>query len=200
MLAKLKFLKLYKRFGDGTFATFCREQLRITRWQVNDNIKAARVCMELIYAGFEILPTNISQAIALASLAGEELIEAWSKVIENIELDRITHKSIRSLLFPPTESDLPVATIKVSPTLHENIHTEAAERGMSIIDLIQTMFDFFISGGDSHLLTWGTLDRIELVQPRYRQHEIDIEDYVEKERIWREDLANLVAGEEAESL
>ena len=30
--------------------------------------------MELIYAGFEILPTNISQAIALASLAGQELI------------------------------------------------------------------------------------------------------------------------------
>jgi len=130
MLAKLKFLKLYKNFGDGTFATFCREQLRITRWQVNDTIKAARVCMELIYAGFEILPTNISQALALASLAGEELIESWDKVIENIEPDRITHKSIRSLLFPPTESDIPVATIKVSPTLHENIHREAAERGV----------------------------------------------------------------------
>lgn len=175
MLAKLKFLKLYKRFGDGTFATFCREQLRITRWQVNDNIKAARVCMELIYAGFEILPTNISQAIALASLAGEELIEAWSKVIENIELDRITHKSIRSLLFPLTESDLPVATIKVSPTLHENIHIEAAERGMSIMDLIQTMFDFFVMGGNS------------LLPPN-----CNTIDDAEKERIWKEDLQDLI--------
>ena len=58
LLAKLKFLKLYKRFGDGTFASFCRERLKITRWQVNDNIKAARVTMELIYTGFEILPTS----------------------------------------------------------------------------------------------------------------------------------------------
>ena len=144
LLAKLKFLKLYKEFGDGTFASFCRERLQITRWQVNDTIKAARVTMELIYAGFEILPKNISQAIALASLKGEELVESWNKVIKNIEPDRITAKSIRSLLFPPTESDLPPASIKVSRTLHEDIHREAAERGMSIADLIKIMFDFFI--------------------------------------------------------
>ena len=170
MLAKLKFLKLYKNFGDGTFATFCREQLKITRWQVNDNIKAARVCMELIYAGFEILPTNISQAMALASLVGDELIHAWRSVIESIEPKlyelptaslaarssaQITYKSIRSLLFPPTESDLPTTTIKVPPTLHESIHVEAAERGLSIVDLIKAMFDFFITGGNSHLFGVG---------------------------------------------
>ena len=146
LLAKLKFLKLYKEFGDGTFASFCRERLQITRWQVNDTIKAARVTMELIYAGFEILPTNISQAIALASLRGEELVESWRKVVTSINPDKITHKSIRSLLFPPTESDLPPATIKVSPTLHEDIHREAADRGMSIADLVKVMFDFFIYG------------------------------------------------------
>ena len=177
LLAKLKFLKLYKNFGDGTFATFCREQLKITRWQVNDNIKASRVCMELIYAGFEILPTNISQAVALASLVGDELVHAWRSVTESIEPDLITHKSIRSFLFPPTESDLPTTTIKVPPTLHESIHAEAAERGMSIVDLIKTMFEFFITGGDSHLL-------------KYDVHRAN---YAEKERIWREDLADLAA-------
>ena len=103
--------------------------------------------MELIYAGFEILPKNISQAIALASFRGEELVESWNKVIKSIEPDRITAKSIRSLLFPPTESDLPLASIKVSRTLHENIHREAADRGMSIAELVKIMFDFFIYGG-----------------------------------------------------
>ena len=149
LLAKLKFLKLYKNFGDGTFASFCREQLNITRWQVNDNIKAARVAMELIYAGFDILPTNISQAIALASLTGSELVHAWRKVVKNVSPDRITHKSIRSLLFPPTEQDLPVTTIQVPPTLHESIHREAAERGMSIVELIKAMLEFFRGSGDS---------------------------------------------------
>ena len=177
LLAKLKFLKLYKNFGDGTFASFCREQLKITRWQVNDNIKAARVCMELIYAGFEILPTNTSQAIALASLVGDELVHAWRSVIESIEPDKITHRSIRSLLFPPTESDLPTTTIKVPPTLHESIHAEAAERGLSIVDLIKAMFEFFISGGDSHPL----------------KDDVDNIDYALKERIWQQDLADLAA-------
>ena len=177
LLAKLKFLKLYKNFGDGTFASFCREQLKITRWQVNDNIKAARVCMELIYAGFEILPTNTSQAIALASLVGDELVHAWRSVIESIEPDKITHRSIRSLLFPPTESDLPTTTIKVPPTLHESIHAEAAERGLSIVDLIKAMFEFFISGGDSHPL----------------KDDVDNIDYGLKERIWQQDLADLAA-------
>lgn len=175
MLAKLKFLKLYKNFGNGTFASFCRERLKITRWQVNDNIKAARVVMELIYAGFDILPTNISQAIALASLSGSELVHAWKSVTESIEPDRITHKSIRSLVFPPTESDIPVATIKISPTLHENIHREAAERGVSIVDLIKVMFEFFVNGGDSHLLI----------------PENNTSDYIAKEGIWREDLSKL---------
>ena len=177
LLAKLKFMKLYKNFGDGTFASFCREQLKITRWQVNDNIKAARVAMELIYAGFDILPTNISQAIALASLTGDELVHAWRSVIESISPDKITHKSIRSLLFPPTESDLPATTIKVPPALHESIHREAADRGMTIVELIKTMFEFFISGGNSHL--W--------------KHQENTINYKERERIWRKDLANLVA-------
>lgn len=184
LVAKLKFLKLYKNFGDGTFATFCREQLKITRWQVNDNIKAARVCLELIYAGFEILPTNISQAIALASLAGDELVHAWRSVTESIEPDKITHKSIKSFLFPPTESDLPTTTIKVPPSLHENIHAEAAARGMSIVNLIRTMFEFFISGGNSHLLN----------------DDINYMDYAEKERIWREDLASLAAEDGSTSV
>ncbi|MEM7594688.1 MAG: hypothetical protein AAF383_24850 [Cyanobacteria bacterium P01_A01_bin.83] len=193
LLAKLKFLKLYKNFGDGTFATFCREQLKITRWQVNDNIKAARVCMELIYAGFEILPTNISQAIALSSLVGDELVHAWRSVIESIEPDKITHKSIRSLLFPPTLEDLPTTTIKVPPTLHENIHAEAAERGMSIVEFIKTMFEFFISSGTTPILQGDVGSPNVGVNSHLLKDDVDSVDYALKERIWREDLATLAA-------
>ena len=191
LLAKLKFLKLYKNFGDGTFATFCREQLRITRWQINDNIKAARVTMELIYAGFEVLPTNISQAMALASMAGEKLVHAWRSVTESIEPDKITHKSIRTFLFPPTDKDLSDTTIKVPPTLHEDIHREAAERGLSIVDLIRTMFDFFITGGNSHLFGVGDARSHRACPTASLNDDVDKIDYAEKERIWREDLQNL---------
>ena len=149
--------------------------------------------MELIYAGFEILPTNISQAMALASLAGEELVEAWDKVVKSIDADKITHKSIRALLFPPTESDLLTATIRVTPTLHETIHSEAAERGMSIPQFLWVMLQFFLSDGTVSIQSNDLGSIKNSGNSHLLQHDIDIMDYAEKEQIWREDLANLVA-------
>ena len=176
LLAKLKYLKLYKEFGDGTFSSFCRERLQITRWQVNDTIKAARVTMDLVYAGFEILPKNISQAIALASLKGDKLVESWRKVITSIATDKITHKSIRNLLFPTTELAVTKASIQVPRTLHEDIHREAAKRGIAIADLLRTMFDFFVSDNrdwqksdNSHLFVTGKKYSRKVNRERDRQ-------------------------------
>lgn len=157
--------------------------MRKQRWQINDTIKAARVVFKLMYAGFEILPTNIAQAVALAKLGEEELVDKWRRVIKVLPLDKITAKSIRNLVFPPTESDRAVATIKVPAKVHEDIHREAAERGLSIVGLITAMLDFFINGVNSHLL----------------QHETDIEDYLKKEQIWQSDLQDLVQEEKVKS-
>ena len=88
------------------------------------------------YAGFEILPTNIAQAVTLAKLEEEELVHQWRRIIEDIPLDKITVKTIRNLIFPPTESDREVATIKIPAYVHDNIHSEAAKRGLSIVDFI----------------------------------------------------------------
>lgn len=181
LLAKIKFLKLYKNYGDGTFASFCKKHLRKQRWQINDTIRAARVVLELMYAGFEILPTNVSQAITLAKLTGQELVEKWHSVINTLPLDKITAKNIRNLLFPPTESDKEVATIAIPAFLHEVIHREAAERGLSIVELLTIMLNFFISSENSHLL----------------QTDINRLYYLEKGRIWQEDSENL--GSESEN-
>ncbi|ELS00326.1 hypothetical protein Xen7305DRAFT_00000260 [Xenococcus sp. PCC 7305] len=180
LLAKIKFLKLYKNYGDGTFASFCREKLRKQRWQINDTIRAARVVLELMYAGFDVLPTNISQAIALAKLTGEKLVETWRSIINIIPLDKITAKSIRNLLNPTTEKERTVTTIQVPPEVHEDIHKEAAERGLSIVELLKMMLEFFISSENSHL----------------SQPEINTPDYKQKQQIWREDLAKLVEEQE----
>lgn len=171
--AKIKFWKLYKDIGDGTFASFCKEHLHISRWQINDLITSARVVLELIYQGFEILPTNISQAIALKNFTGEELFHAWTMVVENISPCQITHKSIANLLFPPTEDDKAIATIKLPATLHEQVHREAATQGWSIPQLILAMLGFFVSGGNSHL---------------FDPEEID----PNCEEKWQKDLINLI--------
>lgn len=183
LLAKIKFFKLYKNYGDRTFASFCQEQLKKQRWQINDTIKAARVVLELMYAGFEVLPTNISQAVTLAQLSGEELIAKWRSVIDLLPSDKITAKSIRSLLFPPIENKA-IATIQLPAKIHEDIHTEAAKRGLSIVNLIQVMLKFFITG--------GTTSSYSGVNSHLLQYKINTKDYANEERIWRSDLTESI--------
>ena len=180
LLAKIKFLKLYKNYGDGTFASFCKYQLRKQRWQINDTIKAARVVLELMYAGFDILPTNISQAVALAKLATEELIEKWQTIINTLPPDKITAHSIRNSINPPTESNDSVVSLEVPAFLHEDIHREAANRGLSIGEFLKIVLDFFLKSENSHLL----------------EYQLNTEEYKEKERIWQQDLASLVAQQD----
>jgi hypothetical protein len=177
LLAKLKFLKLYKNYGDGTFASFCKYQLRKQRWQINDTIKASRVVLDLMYAGFEILPANIAQAVALAKLTIDELIEKWRSIIETLPPDKITAHSIRNIVKPPTESSPAVASLEVPAKVHEEIHREAANRGLSIGEFIKIILGFFLKSENSHLLS----------------SENNTEEYRKKERIWQQDLDSLVA-------
>ena len=187
LLAKIKFLKLYKNYGDGTFArargcgfpaafmspaSFCKYQLRKQRWQINDTIKAARVVLDLMYAGFDILPTNISQAVVLAKLPIDELIEKWRKIIEIIPLDKITAHRIRSLIFPE-KKDETVATIQVPTKVHEDIHSCAAKRGLSIADFLIAMLEFFLENesnyydGKGETIDIDSLSNNSRATPRY---------------------------------
>ena len=180
LLAKIKFLKLYKDYGDGTFASFCRNHLRKQRWQINDTIKAARVTLELMYAGFDILPTNIAQAVTLAKLTGEQLVEKWRMIIDNIPLDKITANSIRTFLKPPEKKDNSLTTMIVPTEIHENMQQEATARGLSIVEFLEVILEFFISGENSHLL----------------QPEINTLKYKQKQQNWQEDLAKIVEEQE----
>ena len=163
LLAKIKFLKLYKNYGDGTFASFCKFQLRKQRWQINDTIKAARVVLDLMYAGFEILPTNIAQAVVLAKLTIDELIEKWRSIIETIPLDKITAHSIRNVVKPITESEPAVATIEVPAQVHQDIHSEAAYRGLTVGEFLKIVLGFFLESENSHSLQpqFNTADYIQ---------------------------------------
>ena len=185
LLAKIKFLKLYKNYGDGTFAGFCKHQLKKQRWQINDTIKAARVVLDLMYAGFEILPTNISQAVALAKLTIDELIEKWRSIIETIPYDEITAKAIRDLTNPYTEKET-TAIIKLPAFLHEEIHREAADRGLTIASFLKILLDFFLLEDSVTTLNLG-------VNSHLLQSEQNTKEYIKQERIWQQDLANLVA-------
>ncbi|WP_144867482.1 hypothetical protein [Hyella patelloides] len=175
LLAKIKFLKLYQNYGDGTFASFCKFQLKKQRWQINDTIRAARVVLELMYAGFEILPTNISQAVTQAQLAGEDLSLTWRNIITTLPPDRITAKTISNVVNPSTESEKEVVALKVPTEVNQQIETEAFSRNLSVVEFLKLILEFFLESENSHL----------------SQPVVNKEEYKEKERIWQEDLIKL---------
>jgi len=179
LIAKAKFFALHKNFGDGTFASFCKEQLHTQRWQVNNGIKAARVCMELIQQGFDVLPNNIAQAMELSKYFQEELHDKWQDILENIAPNEITAKSIRNHIHPPRKEDRSIATIKVPVAIHEEIHATAATRGRSIPELLGLMLAVFRSAVDgdisdiSHLLTRNRNSEDYIKYSEKKQQEIE---------------------------
>lgn len=80
---------------------------------------------------------------------------------------------IANLLFPPSEDDKAIATIKLPATLHEQVHREAATQGWSIPHLILVMLEFFVSGGNSHLFDQAKINP-------------------NNEENWRKDLVDLI--------
>ena len=113
--ATIKFKKSYKHTYSN-FEAYCLNVLGKSVDTVNNNIEAARVCIEIIMAGFEYedLPNNMSQAFQLKEFSGVELIEKWKYILENTEPHERTAKSIRALLYPPVvSSDTMNTTIKL---------------------------------------------------------------------------------------
>ena len=137
---KIKAFKLYKS-QFNSFEQFCKQALGVTHWQINRTIIAARVVLELINHGFEVLPQNEAQCRELSKYVGSELVRVWESVIAEIPPHRITAKSIEEFLHPETEIDEEETTvIKLPNKLYVYIWKEALDRGLSIVGLLRETF------------------------------------------------------------
>ena len=139
LMYKVKALKLYKKTYSN-FKVFCKEALKISHWQVNRMVEASRIVMELIQAGFSVLPRNVAQCNPLSSYTGNELIEKWQEVVDNIPEHLITAKTIDNLLNPPEREEKVETTIKVPPALYLCILRQAIEKGLSVVELLEQVF------------------------------------------------------------
>ena len=139
-LFKIKSLKLYKK-NWRTFREFSQEILGISTWQVNRLIRAAKVVMELVCAGFEVLPSCEAQCRSLLAHAEEDLIGAWRSVVENIPAHQITAKSITNWLKPDEPESEPInQKIEVSQDLYEGIFKAALGAGLTVVGLLEEVF------------------------------------------------------------
>ncbi|MGF1485912.1 MAG: hypothetical protein ACFBSE_02240 [Prochloraceae cyanobacterium] len=131
---RIKSLKLYKK-THRNFKTYCKDILGESYSKVRRLINSARVAIDLIYAGFDILPENPSQCSHLEKFAGNELISKWKEVVENLG-DNLTAEKIKNFLDPPTASEELNTSVKLPVKLYNMLLREALERGTSIITII----------------------------------------------------------------
>ena len=140
MAFKIKSLRLYKQ-SYRTFKQFCQEHLGLSTWQVNRNIRAAKVVMELIAHDFEVLPQCEAQCRALLAHCEENLIEAWRSVTSNLPTHQITAHSITKHLVPETEQTMPnEERITVNRDLFNRIFAVALSVGTTIPELLEQIF------------------------------------------------------------
>ena len=134
---KIKSLRLYKKTHNN-FKTYCREILNTSYSKVRRLIESARVAIELIYAGFDVLPENPSQCAHLARYSGNELIEKWHSIVENLG-NKITAEKIEKFLNPPTAAEELNTTVKLPVNLYKMLLELALNRDTSIITIIEEM-------------------------------------------------------------
>ena len=171
---KIKSLRLYKQ-SCRTFKQFCEEHLGLSTWQVNRNIRAAKVVMELIAHGFEVLPQCEAQCRALVAHCEENLVEAWRSVTSNLPTHQITAKTITLHLYPEAQQTVPnEERITVNRDLFNRIFAVALSVGTSIPELLEQIF-----------------------QPKLD----NCANYYYEEKIihWQKDLENLIKSQNKES-
>ena len=136
---KVRSLRLYK-ITHFNFKFFCKEVFRMSYSQVKRMIDAAGVVMQLIHAGFTVLPRNISQCEPLKDLTKDELIATWQEIVDNIPEDLLTAKAIDNFLNPPERNEKIETVIKVPPKLFLRILEVAIEQDLSVVELLEKMF------------------------------------------------------------
>ncbi|NER40178.1 MAG: hypothetical protein F6J93_40700 [Oscillatoria sp. SIO1A7] len=119
ILKRVKRYNLWSGMGYKSFADFCQQVLGRSVAYCNNTIRGAEVCLELARAGYNLIPTCQSQAIAMRKqvnaetgrpgLCPEVLRQRWQQILDSAraQCKQITTGFIESILDPdkPIKSD-----------------------------------------------------------------------------------------------
>ena len=132
---KVKVYKIYRNVHRN-FKEFCEKALGVSHWQINRNIEAARVVVELAQNGFDILPKCEAQCRPLSKFSGAELCANWQSVLDTTPPHRITGKAINQALGIETKSEC----MRISPEAYYIVKKKALEIGISVDKLLIETF------------------------------------------------------------
>lgn len=139
LLERIKSGKTWEFIGTGyqSFRLFCQGMLGLNDWQAINLIKSAKVAIQLRDRGFTELPKNASQAIELAGLTIEKMVEVWTQVIADHAPHRITAAVIKTQVNPDAQPSK--ASISIPVALRDRIAAEALELGISSAEYLERL-------------------------------------------------------------
>ncbi len=137
----------YAQVKLSTFKQFCTEKIRLTVWQANSYIQAAKVAVYLAQAGFEILPKNYSQAAALIKVYNSEvgyyqerpaLIAAWENILAANTPTEITTYRINAEIDPDWAEK---QSMKLPKVLLDRAKKMAKAKGITVGEYLTDLMD-----------------------------------------------------------
>ena len=137
--ARVRLYRLYEKGQDycKNFREYCERKLGMSNWHVKRLIDAARVAIELIHAGFNVIPTNEAQARPLTKYCGEALIEFWEQVLNSAPPKRITAELVNRIV--EGEPEKPSRRIKIDSDDWEVLRERAQEEGLTPQELLKRL-------------------------------------------------------------
>jgi hypothetical protein len=144
MLDAIRKLRLYKdKFK--TFKSYCEQALGRQYFYCTQIIKSASICLRLIKAGFEILPSCVAQVVPLFKHAITDqygdcpLQEKWQEVVDVIPKERITAVTIAETV--DNNPNLRLKQIRIKTDTYALLTKKAAAAGLSISEFLARLVD-----------------------------------------------------------
>ena len=179
---KIRALRLYKD-KYKSFTDYCHIELRKSRAYIDRLINAARVVIELIKNGFDILPANESQCRLLSKFTGSELVWRWRAIVEAIEPHKITAQAIAEFLSDEEEVVEPEEEyIKLPGYLSNYLAVHAMRACRSVQQLVVEILEEIFQPPRSKA-NWRDFEKEEIWQ-------IDLDEIVDRGRAYWEHIQN----------
>ena len=135
---KVRYLKLWQgKFSS--FADYCQKDIGKTHWQISRIIKAARVTITLVRAGFDILPNCEAQASKLVKFLSDPLllVEKWREVLDAVPKHLITANAIGEVFGEEPKKQ----RLNIPTELYQRLKLKAQELGISVEELLKEFLE-----------------------------------------------------------
>ena len=133
---------LYKRqYKD--FADYCKNALGRSHVYCQKIIQAAKVCLELIKANFQTLPTSVAQALPLLKFAkvdagsNRELEDKWQGVVDGFRPELITAAKIQETLDENPEDR--AKQVRIGGKAYQLLQKKALAAGMAVSKYLEML-------------------------------------------------------------